>query len=411
MKMTEDLYDAVVVSDEVDPNFSGGVRAKILGFTDSYADEDQPMVYPDLTNGQQSVPLKGYRLKVHFADGDINLGRYTSVSQSTTYLPPEYTANYPHVGVTNLGTDGYYRTYNRKTGVTTTVNPNGCTVTWDAAGTFLVESSSAYGNAGAGAANSAGTKNHAVLTEATIDIFTCRPVGNGVSAGGLLQGSEYLSVSQVSQASVDAFHGSVTAQKTEDQGVAAVDAASDIVTVPLLDASGATVDSVEFYESPKYVRGADGKKARALVVGISDGKSFPETAALVMKKGSGFSVHYLIGRIPGDPEVAADVQTVRNSGFAQFVNLSDDAYFARGSVLSSADKKPANSGTVSVMLIASEDTGSSMYGYTDYQYSILNEILTSLRHSTGEATPVKTSSNLTGAPLAQMPGFDASKLK
>src|SRR5574344_1645470 len=153
MKMTEDLYDAVVVSDEVDPNFSGGVRAKILGFTDSYADEDQPMVYPDLTNGQQSVPLKGYRLKVHFADGDINLGRYT--------------ANYPHVGVTNLGTDGYYRTYNRKTGVTTTVNPNGCTVTWDAAGTFLVESSSAYGNAGAGAANSAGTKNDAGLTEAT----------------------------------------------------------------------------------------------------------------------------------------------------------------------------------------------------------------------------------------------------
>lgn len=409
MKMTEDLYDAVVVSDEVDPNFSGGVRAKILGFTDGYADDDQPMMYPDLTNGQQSVPLKGYRLKVHFADGDINMGRYTSVSQSTTYLPPEYTANYPHVSVTNLGADGYYRMYNRKTGVTTTVNPNKCTVTWDASGMFLVESSAAYENAGAGAADSAGTKNHAVLTEATIDVFTCRPVGNGAKSGGLLQGSEYLSVSHVSQSTVNAFHGNVTAQKTEDQGVAAVEDTGDIVTVPLLDGSGAVTDNIEFYESPNTVRNS-GKKARALIVGISDGKTFPETAALVARKGSGFSVHYLIGRLAGDPEVSADSSTIRNSGCAQFVSLSDDAYFARGSVISASDKKPANNGTVSVMLIASENTQSSMYGYTDYQYSMLKKILVSLRHSTGEATPVKTSSDLTGAPLAAMSGFDASKL-
>ena len=101
MILEDGLYDAIVITNEIDPTASGGVRAKILGYTDTYKDNEQPFVYPELINGQQSVPLKGYYLKVKFLHGNINMGRYVAVSQSANYLPKEYVSQYPYISYTN----------------------------------------------------------------------------------------------------------------------------------------------------------------------------------------------------------------------------------------------------------------------------------------------------------------------
>ena len=182
------LYDALVVTNKVDPELRGGVQARIIGETDEIDDDAQYFVRPDMTC-LNAVPEKGYYLKVYFIDGDIRQGRYVAVSPSKDgFLDYNYTAknSYPNVAVYNLGGDGFMRYYDRAKQMSTIDCPNGGHIVWDGESKILMTSDKAYSNAGNGANNNEGVPEHAVLTEASIDIFTAMPVGKGV----LNQGSE-----------------------------------------------------------------------------------------------------------------------------------------------------------------------------------------------------------------------------
>ena len=413
MILEDGLYDAIVITNEIDPTASGGVRAKILGYTDTYKDNEQPFVYPELINGQQSVPLKGYYLKVKFLHGNINMGRYVAVSQSANYLPKEYVSQYPYISYTNLGTDGYYMIYNRNTNITNIVNNiTEYNITVDQNGMSVYDSDKAYSNAGYGANNNTGIKNHPILTEATIDIFTAMPVGNNKANGGLNQGTEYASISHVSQATIDAFNGTLTADKDTTQ-ISASDpiSDSDVETNAIYDSNGTLVENIQYHNTENYIK-RTGKKAKFIFISITNGVSFPETSAKIVENNSKFSCHYLVGRVEGDPEIISTSTQIKNSGFVQFVDITNDSYYGNNTTVTLNKNKKTNIDSIVILLVASNDlSNKTMGGYTNYQYTKIKELVEHIRYKVGDNIPIVINDDTTGIPsLVSMSNFDKSQV-
>ena len=388
-KLPDKDYTAIVVGGSNDIMHRGAVRVKILGITNDFSDDEQPYVYPAITTGLQQVPQIGYYLRVRFLHGDVNNGYYYGVSQTPNIAPAVFTENYPDVAVANLGEDGFFYTHNRKTHITDIVNPgNNSQITWDASGFVTYESNVAHGNAGMGAKDNKGENLQHVLTEGTIDIFTCMPVGHNRKTSGLGQGSEYLTVSHVSQATIDAFHGSVQPQ-VQSETPAAPQTEADVPKMDIINKSGDVVMSVPIDRTDKMVK-RKGKANKRIIVCHSEGECFPVMAKKFMETTS--NAHYLVGRAEGDPEVLSTTpslegvdakQSLRNTGFYQFIDIEDDAgLFSNATV----NTEKANVDAVIIMLV-----GSAKADFTSYQRGIVDKLVEHVRAKAGnDEIPVIT---------------------
>ena len=404
--LKDPYYEAIVVTDEIDPNHSGAVRVSIVGVTDKWENQYQPFVIPAI-NGMQAVPTKGTLLYVAFDEGDINMGRYFFVAQDKNYLPAEYISEYPNVAVTNLGADTFILTHNRKTNISVISHPSDSSVTWDSFGAITHDSDKGYTNAGQDALNNQGAKSLAVLTEGTVDPFTCTVFGNNISNGGAHQGSEYLFVTHISKGTVDAINGKIVAESSDDSVPAVESGGSELVTKDIFDADGIEVGSVEYYPSESYIDRTD-KQISHIIIANSGNNNFVDTASKVSEKTSTYGCHYLIGRSdaipPTDSERSGD-SSANAAGFMQFVELTDDVYFANNAkILPSTDA--ANKNAVVIMLVGD---GTS---YTSYQYTILNKLIVHIRYEAKTTdVPVYVTDNLVAIPAYDTIGaLDPSKI-
>lgn len=392
------LYDALVVTNKVDPELRGGVQARIIGETDEIDDDSQYFVRPDMTC-MNAVPEKGYYLKVYFIDGDIRQGRYVAVSPSKDgFLDYNYTAknSYPNVAVYNLGGDGFMRYYDRARQMSTIDCPNGGHIVWDGESKLLMSSDKAFGNAGYGAKNIAGSSEHSVLTEASIDIFTAMPVGRGV----LNQGSEYLTIPHVSTKSIEMYNNPTTDNNPAEATVI-VEGDPGATFLPINDADGNKVDEVELSLTRNYISRSD-KTIDKIIIGVSDVKTFPEMASDFMKAGTQSSAHYLVGQMEGDPEIASESTTgmLNNSGFLQFVQLDQDAYYGSGAEYNG---EAANRNAVSIVLVASENPLSTIGTYSSFQMNTVKKLVAHIRHEANDDTiPVVNASDLEAIPSLPM---------
>ena len=369
-KLPEKDYMALVVGGSNDTMHRGAVRVKVLGITNDFADDEQPYVYPAITTGIQQVPQVGYYVRVRFLGGDINSGYYYGVSQTPNIAPAEFTENYPDVAVANLGEDGFFYTHNRHTHITEISNPgNNSQLTWDASGFVTYESNVACAQSGMGAKGNTGENVQHVLTEGTIDIFTCMPVGHNRKASGLGQGSEYLAVSHVSQATIDAFHGSAQPVQPAETP-AAPQTEADIQTMDIVNTDGEVVMGVPIDRTDKMVK-RNGKVAQRILVCHSEGECFPVMAKKFMESTS--NAHYLVGRYEGEPEtMPSDGKAgLKNTGFYQFIDIEDDAGMFGGSTIGG---EKANVDAVVIMLI-----GDAKQDFTSYQRGIVDKLVEHVR--------------------------------
>ena len=313
-RLTFPYYYAQVVGTSVDPNRSGSVQARVAGVTDKWQDKDQPWFAPQLTAGMQQVPQKGHWLLVRFIDGDINQGMYYGVSQTKEFLPSQYVSQYPDVAALNMGETDYVYIHNRRSHVTTVTNPgNNSSWTWNAAGEISVES----GNS----SDEAGSAPLPVLTEGTIDIFTCMPVGaadNGVRAG-----SEYLRVPHISKSTIDALRGN--AGGTVDTVQSVKDSENDGENTREISGTEKTY-SVPFMESPAAKR-RSGKKYLRIVIAATGKSPLAEFLSNYTDDNAKNCAHYLVGVADGDPDILSlldDKTKAANRGFIQCAELSMD---------------------------------------------------------------------------------------
>ena len=404
--LKESYYEAIVVTDEIDPNHAGAVRVSILGITDKWENDLQPFVVPAI-NGMQAVPTKGTVLYVSFDYGDINMGRYFFVAQDKSYLPAEYVSDYPNVAVTNLGDDTFILTHNRRTNISVITHPSNSTITWDAFGAVTHDSDNGYINAGQGALHNQGTKSLSVLTEGTVDPFTCTVFGNNVSNGGAHQGSEYLFVTHISKGTVDAINGRVDADDS-DSGLDAVNSGeNELIIYPIYDANGTDIDKVEYYPTDSYIDRND-KNISHIILVNSGNNNFVDTASKIVGETSNYGCHYLIGKsssIPQGDTGRTEESSSDAGGFLQFVELDDDVYFANNAkILPSTEA--ANKNAIVIMLVGD---GSS---YTEYQYNMVNELIVHIRYvAKNTDIPVYVSDKLVAIPAYDSIGtFDISKL-
>lgn len=374
-RLTDPYYDAIVISDEVDPNHGGAVRIKVFGVTEDLDDKDQPFAIPSV-NSQQAVPTKGTLLRVTFEEGDINQPKYIQTSPEKTYLPEEFTADYPNVAVSNLGDDFFIMTHNRRTKDTNITHPSESVITWDAFGTITHDSDKGYKNAGYGASSNRGQKIHPVLTEATIDVFCCTPVGNNTGNGGANQGSEYLKVTHISNSTVERINGGSNSDFSTSSNPVIDDGENEEATRDINDINGALVRTVEFVPTKSIVeRNSPDVKddIKGIIIGITGSNNFIDIANRIKDETNNFSAHYLIGRQAGSPPIdsartATDEEKAR--GFLQFVELNNDATYGSESALSlKSYPTRANTDTVSILLVSD---GKS---FTEFQYTTLNQVI------------------------------------
>lgn len=313
-RLTFPYYYAQVVGTSVDPNRSGSVQARVSGVTDKWQDKDQPWFAPQLTTGMQQVPQKGHWLLVRFIDGDINQGMYYGVSQTKDFLPSRYVSQYPDVAVMNMGETDYVYIHDRRSHVTTVTNPgNNSSCTWNAAGEVSLES----GNS----SDEAGSSPLPVLTEGTIDIFTCMPVGS--SENGVKAGSEYLRVPHISRATIDALRGN--AGGTVDAVKTVKDSETDGADTRELAGRDKTY-TVPFLESPAAKR-RSGKRYLRIVIAATGKSPLAEFLSNYTDDTAKSCAHYLVGLGDGDPDILSeldDKSAAKNLGFVQCVETSMD---------------------------------------------------------------------------------------
>lgn len=336
------FYYGQVVGTMVDTNHTGAVQAVIKGVTDDWKVEEQPWVYPQLGLGLEAVPQEGYWLLIRFLNGDIMQGLYYGVSATPSFLPKEYTENYPFLAVANLGEHNFLYTHNRDTHVTKIDNPgNGSNITWAPNGAITVESDSYSSEEGA--------KSLPVLTEGTIDIFTCMPVGHGES--GVTQGSEYLSVSHISAMTIETLRGSGQQEETHPK----VDEIGDgLNMVDLYDADGNVAESVPMEPcGPDGFALRNGKRPTHILICCTDDTAFSTKLSDFMDDGAKSVPHYLVGLGGGSPDVIgtndAKSGDLTNNGFVQFIELGNDATFGKDMKISELRNKKANVDAIVVM--------------------------------------------------------------
>lgn len=354
-RLTEPYYYAQVVGTEVDPNRSGGVRAKICGITEEWEDDVQPWVYPRLGDGMQRVPSRGEWLLVSFSHGDINEGVYFGVSQTQRFLPDEYVLGYPDVAVMNMGEEGYLYTHNRVSHTTFIRNPgNNSEITWNETGEVIVTS----GNA----SDEAGRASLPVLTEGTIDIFTCMPVGSPDTAARA--GSEYMSVAHISKKTIDAIRGTVTENPPSTSGQ---DPETD--GMDMRDILGVSSKySIPFKESPAVKR-RTGKIPKRIIIGCTGSTLYSQAYHTYTKEDAKLCVHFLVGLGDGEPDdidAITDASQAKNLGFCEIAELTDDSTYAANNSAAMGDK--LNVDSISVEFYGNGELN-------EYQKSKLDDIV------------------------------------
>ena len=402
-KLPDVDYLAVVVQGSVDTMHRGAVMARVLGVTDELDDEDQPYFYPALNSSIQQVPPGGYYLRVRFEDGDINRGTYYGMSATPDVLPPEFADNYPDVAVGNLGEDGFFYTHNRQTHTTTIVNPgNNSGFVWDAAGFITYESNVAHAQAGQGAKEGGGANTHHVLTEATIDIFTCMPVGGNRDNTGIGQGSEYLQISHISQTTIDAFNGQPPQDDTSKSPALSEPFDDNVPHTDIVNKSGETVMKVPLERTDKMIQ-RNGKQIKRILVCHTEGECFPVMANKFTTTDT--NAHFLVGKVAGDPEVLGEngnKDSLKNSGLYQFIDLDNDAgAYSNASI----DGDKANVDAVVIMLV-----GDATSAPTSYQMDVLDKLIVHIRTKADNFDIPVVSPNsfdFPQNPRALMPNFSA----
>lgn len=316
-RLTFPYYYAQVVGSSVDPNRVGCVQARVSGVTDMWEDKFQPWFAPQLTTGMQQVPQKGHWLMVRFLDGDINQGMYYGVSQTKSFLPENFVGDYPDVAVLNMGESDYLYTHNRRTHISTIVNPgNNSGITWNDAGELTLESSNA--------SDEAGNSPVSVLTEATIDVFTCSPIGS--PGTGIRAGSEYLRVPHISKATIDALRGNGGGMETVVKSVQ--DSEADGQETRQLEGTSGTY-TVPFMESPASKRRTR-KTNRRIIIGTTGGSPLAAFLGTVTSDNSKTCAHYLVGLGDGEPDILSSLEDrarARNLGFIQCADIENDGTF------------------------------------------------------------------------------------
>lgn len=346
-RLTHPYYYGEVVGLTSDPDKKGAVQAKITGVTDMWEDKLQPWIYPQLMQGIIQVPQKGHWLLVRFKDGDINQGLYYAISPTKNFTPEQYISGYPDIAVMNMGETGYLYTHDRKKHTTTIVNPgNFANLTWNETGEITLDSSNH--------SDEVGRQTVPVLTEATIDIFTCRPVGNPSS--GIRSGSEYLSVAHISKQSIDVLRGagSGTVKKAETS----VETIGDGTDTREITGVSATY-GIPFVASPAWLQ-RNGKKALRILIWATGTTPLTEVLGLYTSDSAKTSAHYLVGLkdgdvdVPGNSDSLGGNQELTNAGFVQCVELENDATLGSDMTDKTIKGKP-NVDAVSVMFYGNGD--------------------------------------------------------
>lgn len=420
-KWNDKYYDAIVVNDDVDPNHAGAVRVKIFGVTEGLTDEQQPFALPSF-NGLQAVPTKGTYLRVAFDDGDVNKPKYFQVTPEKTFLPQDFVGQYPNVSVANLGGDFFIMTHDRANKNTLITHPSASRIQWDERGRIAHESDKAYDNAGRNAVKGRGEKLQAVLTEGTIDIFCCTPVGNNIENGGAFQGSEYFFVSHISKSTVNAINGVLDSDFNTQVESARDTGTQDEVKKELVDADGNVVRNVEFVETTSVVT-RNGKEVRKIVIDYTGQNNFPAIGEKILDDANKFSAHYLVGKedgasliegqnYPADQQGGSDL--IR--GFIQFADLENDCYL--GSSFPPIGQKD-NEDTISILLV------SDGVEFTEFQYTTINQIIQNARTEFGDDSirasllpqsldpldlALATATAAAGGPTTKWQNFDNSKV-
>ncbi len=316
-RLTFPYYYAQVVGSSVDPNRVGCVQARVSGVTDLWEDKFQPWFAPQLSTGMQQVPQKGHWLMVRFLDGDINQGMYYGVSQTKNFLPENFVGEYPDVAVLNMGESDYLYTHNRRTHITTIKNPgNNSGLTWNDAGEITMESSNA--------SDEAGDPSLSVLTEATIDVFTCQPIGS--PSTGVRSGSEYLRVPHISKATIDALRGNGAGTETVVKSVQ--DSEADGQETRELNGRNKTY-TIPFMESSASKKRTN-KTNKRIILGATGSSPLAAYLGIVTAIESKVCVHYLVGLGDGQPDILSsleDQSAAKNLGFIQCADITNDGTY------------------------------------------------------------------------------------
>ncbi len=376
-KWNDKYYDAIVVNDDVDPNHAGAVRVKIFGVTDGLEEEQQPFALPTV-DGIQAVPTKGSYLRISFDAGDVNKPKYFQVSPEKSFLPEDYVDQYPNVSVSNLGGDFFIMTHDRAAKNTIITHPSASRIQWDEKGRIAHESDKGYDNAGRGAYKGRGEKLQSVLTEGTVDVFCCTPVGNNIENGGAFQGSEYFFVTHISKSTVNAINGQLDSDFNTQVENARDTGTQDETKKELVDINGNVSRNVEFVETTSVVV-RNGKETRKIIIDYTGQNDFPAMGEKVLDDANKFSAHYLIGRqdgasliegqnIPNDQEDGSDL----TRGFIQFAEIENDCYL--GSNFPPVGPKE-NEDSISILLVSDGTT------FTEFQYNTINQIIENARFS------------------------------
>jgi hypothetical protein len=375
-KWGDKYYDAVVINDDIDPNHAGAVRVNVLGVTDGLEVEQLPFATPSV-NSIQAVPTKGTYLRISFDEGDVNKPKYLQVSPEKTQLPADYKDNYPNISVANLGGDFFIMTHDRGEKNTIITHPSASKLQWDEKGRLTHDSDKGYNNAGRGAYKGRGGKIQSVLTEGTIDVFCCTPVGNNLDNGGAFQGSEYFFVTHISKSTVNAINGVLDSDFNTQVESARETGTEEETKKELVDADNNVVRNVEFVETTSVVARNGNKTVKKIVLDYTGQNDFPAMGEKILDDTNKVSAHYLVGQadgasviegqnLPADQKSGSDL--IR--GFIQFAELENDCYV--GSNFPPLGPKD-NEDTISIMLVGDGTN------FTDFQYDIINMIIQNAR--------------------------------
>ena len=392
--LKDNYYDAVVISDEVDPNHAGAVRIRIFGITDELKKQEQPFAIPAVVN-LSAVPTKGTLLQIVFDDGDINKPKYFNASAEKKYLPQSYVDNYPNVAVANLGGDLFMMFHHRTDKNSLVTHPSQSVILWDNFGTVTHDSEKGYDNAGRGANQQAGKKIHPVLTEATIDPFTCTPVG----AGDANQGSEYFQVTHISKQTVDMINGQGNNNVINDKNEFEPSGIDTTVIKQLLNTNGNAVSEVTFMRTQSFIEINSDRKPTHFLIGTNGNEDFQKTAKRILNDNNLSSVHFLVGKnsIP-PPAVSEGSEIDKFGGFAQFVELKNDAYGGNDMISTKNPLNRANKNAISIAVISNSTDPNN---WSQFQRNTINVIKTHVKQhfklKDGDITTMSGDNPLTGS--------------
>lgn len=376
--LDDKYYEGIVVSDEVDPNHAGAVKTRIVGVTDEIPDELLPWSIPAVVNFS-AVPTKGSILEIVFDEGDVNKPKYFNATAEKNYLPDLYNSGYPNIAVANLGGDLFMMYHDRQNRGTQITHPSNSDIQWNAFGTIQHNSDNGYENAG-GFKQRKGTKNLPVLTEGTIDPFTCTPVGHGVIGNTVVrQGSEYLQVTHVSKAKVDEINGIAQLPETTEANSLEESGIDEPITKPLLDSNGDQVGQATFFLSPSAIELGNDRKPTHVAIASSGNNDFVKTSKLFLNKNNQACAHYLIGTAntpPSSDSQGTDADP--STGFSQFVELKNDSTTGNNKLSPINPFNKANKNAITIMLIG---TSPAEANRTSFQNEMVELIINHVKQN------------------------------